>query len=246
LIKIDMSEFSEGHTGSRLVGATAGYIGHDEGGELTEKIRRRPYSIVLFDEIEKAHKNVHNMLLQIFEDGQLTDGKGRTVSFKNAVIILTSNVGAERFQQNANTIGFGASKEDLAESAEEFENIAEDVKKDLKKSFTPEFLNRLDSTVIFKPLNRDSIKKIVKLQIAKLQDRLREKNISLKIGGSDINSLAKSAYNPEFGAREVRRVIADRIESPLADEMIAGKIRENSAYKVSCKKEQACEFEPLK
>jgi len=242
LIKIDMSEFSEGHTGSRLVGATAGYIGHDEGGELTEKIRRRPYSIVLFDEIEKAHKNVHNMLLQIFEDGQLTDGKGRTVSFKNAVIILTSNVGADRFQQNANTIGFGATKKDLAESAEEFEHIADDVKKDLKKSFTPEFLNRLDSTVIFKPLNREAIKKIVKLQIAELQKRLREKNITLKIGGSDINSLAKSAYNPEFGAREVRRVIADRIESPLADDMIAGKIRENSVYKVSCKKDKACEF----
>ena len=245
LIKIDMSEFSEAHTGSRLVGATAGYIGHDEGGELTEKIRRKPYSIVLFDEIEKAHKNVHNMLLQIFEDGQLTDGKGRTVSFKNAVIIMTSNIGADRFQQNANTIGFGATKKDLAESEEEFEHITEDVKKDLKKSFTPEFLNRLDSIVIFKPLNRDSIKKIVKLQIAKLQERLKEKNITLKISGSDINSLAKSAYNPEFGAREVRRVIADRIESPLADAMIAGKIRENSAYKVSCKKDKACEFIPI-
>ncbi len=246
LIKIDMSEFSEGHTGSRLVGATAGYVGHDEGGELTEKVRRKPYSIVLFDEIEKAHKNVHNMLLQIFEDGQLTDGKGRTVSFKNTVVIMTSNVGAERFQQNANAIGFGATKKDLAESEDEFESIAEDVKKDLKKSFTPEFINRLDSIVIFRPLTRDSIKKIVKLQISKLQDRLREKNISLKIGGSDINSLAKSAYNPEFGAREVRRVIADRIESPLADEMIKGNVVEGGTYKVSCKKSDICEFSLIK
>jgi len=246
LIKIDMSEFSEGHTGSRLVGATAGYIGHENGGELTEKVRRRPYSIVLFDEIEKAHKNVHNMLLQIFEDGQLTDGKGRTVSFRNTIVILTSNVGAERFQQNANTIGFGASKEDLAESADEFNSIAEDVKKDLKKSFTPEFLNRLDSTVIFKPLNRDSIKKIVKLQVTKLQNRLKEKNITIKVGGSDINYLAKSAYNPEFGAREVRRVIADRIESPLADKMIEGNISEGGSYKVSCKKDAECGFAEMK
>ena len=246
LIKIDMSEFSEGHTGSRLVGATAGYIGHEDGGELTEKVRRRPYSIVLFDEIEKAHKNVHNMLLQIFEDGQLTDGKGRTVSFRNTVVIMTSNIGASRFQQNANTIGFGATKKDLSEHEEEFKSIKEDVQKDLKKSFTPEFLNRLDSTVVFHPLNRESIKKIVKIHIQKLQARLREKNITLKIGGSDINSLAKAAYNPEFGAREVRRVIADKIENPLAEEMINGKVVENKEYKVSCKKDQFCTFKEIK
>lgn len=246
LIKIDMSEFSEGHTGSRLVGATAGYVGHEDGGELTEKVRRRPYSIVLFDEIEKAHKNVHNMLLQVFEDGQLTDGKGRTVSFRNTIVIMTSNVGAERFQQNANTIGFGATKQDLAESEEEFDSISEDVKKDLKKSFTPEFLNRLDSTVIFKPLARDSIKKIVKLHIDKLKNRLKEKNITLKIGGSSINSLSKSAYNPEFGAREVRRTIADRIESPLADEMINGNVTENSEYLVECQKDELCKFNSVK
>jgi ATP-dependent Clp protease ATP-binding subunit ClpC len=246
LIKIDMSEFSEGHTGSRLVGATAGYIGHEDGGELTEKVRRRPYSIVLFDEIEKAHKNVHNMLLQIFEDGQLTDGKGRTVSFRNTVVIMTSNIGASRFQQNANMIGFGATKKDLSEHEEEFKSIKEDVQKDLKKSFTPEFLNRLDSTVVFHPLNRESIKKIVKIHIQKLQARLREKNITLKIGGSDINALAKAAYNPEFGAREVRRVIADKIENPLAEEMINGKIVENKEYKVSCKKDQFCTFKEIK
>ncbi|NJP03770.1 ATP-dependent Clp protease ATP-binding subunit [Candidatus Gracilibacteria bacterium] len=129
LIKMDMSEFSQAHTGSRLVGATAGYVGHENGGELTEKVRRKPHSIVLFDEIEKAHKDVHNMLLQIFEDGELTDGKGRTVSFRNTIIVMTSNIGANRFQQNANSIGFSASKKDLSESEHEFEHISDEVKR---------------------------------------------------------------------------------------------------------------------
>lgn len=230
LIKIDMSEFSQPHTGSRLVGSTAGYVGHEDGGELTEKVRRRPHSIVLFDEIEKAHKDVHNMLLQIFEDGNLTDGKGRTVSFRNCVIILTSNIGANRFQQNANSIGFGATKTDLAESESEFQNISDDVQKDLKKTFTPEFLNRLDATVIFKPLDRDSIKKVVKFQLKEFEARLQDKKIKLQIGGGVVNALAKAAYNPEFGAREVRRVLADRLETPLAEAIIAGEIEEKNEY----------------
>jgi len=243
LIKIDMSEFSQPHTGSRLVGSTAGYVGHEDGGELTEKVRRRPHSIVLFDEIEKAHKDVHNMLLQIFEDGQLTDGKGRTVSFRNCVVILTSNIGANRFQQNANSIGFGATKTDLAESESEFESISDDVQKDLKKTFSPEFLNRLDATVIFKPLDRDAIKTIVKLQLQKFQKRLNDKKIKLQIGGNLINALAKVSYNPEFGAREVRRVLADRVETPLAEAIISGEIHEGHEYIVGHDaKKKACTF----
>lgn len=247
LIKIDMSEFSQPHTGSRLVGATAGYVGHEEGGELTEKVRRRPHSIVLFDEIEKAHRDVHNMLLQIFEDGELTDGKGRTVSFKNTIVVMTSNVGADRFQQNANSIGFTDTKKDLAEHEQEFESITEDVKKDLKKKFTPEFLNRLDSTVIFRPLDRDAIKTIVKIQLDVFLDRLKDRQIDLHIGGSVINALAKAAYNPEYGAREVRRMIADRIEHPLAEAMIAGTVQEGNSYQVSHDAaKKVCTFAPRK
>ena len=188
---------------------------------------------MIFDEIEKAHKDVHNMLLQIFEDGQLTDGKGRTVSFRNCIVILTSNIGANRFQQNANSIGFGATKTDLAENESDLLHITDDVKKDLKKTFAPEFLNRLDSTVVFRPLDRESIKRIVKLQLQEFQERLSEKKIKLNIGGNVINALAKASYNPEFGAREVRRVLADRLETALAEAIIAGEINENNEYLVS-------------
>ncbi len=243
LIKIDMSEFSSGHTASRLVGSTAGYVGHEDGGELTEKVRKKPHSIVLFDEIEKAHKQVHNMLLQIFEDGELTDGKGRKVNFKNTIIILTSNIGAKRFQQEANSIGFADSKKDLVMHEHDFEIARSEALKDMKKHFSPEFINRLDASITFKPLNRDTIKKIVKLQIAEFQKRLDEKKISLKIGGSVINSLAKASYNPEMGAREVRRVIADRLENPLVEALVNGDISESQTLKVSYdSKKKTCTF----
>lgn len=232
LIKIDMSEFSSGHTSARLVGAPAGYVGHEDGGQLTEKIRRRPYSIVLFDEIEKAHKDVHNMLLQIFEDGHLTDGKGRQVSFRNTIIILTSNIGAERFQSNANSIGFRATKKDISQSQEEFKHITQEVQTDLKKTFSPEFINRLDSVIMFQPLTRDALKKIVRLQIKEFEDRLKERSITLKISGSVLNALASRAYHPESGAREVRRTLADLLEHPLVEELIHGRIDDNTDLKV--------------
>ncbi|MCF7917508.1 ATP-dependent Clp protease ATP-binding subunit [Candidatus Gracilibacteria bacterium] len=247
LIKVDMSEFASGHTSARLVGAPAGYIGHEDGGELTEKIRRKPYSIVLFDEIEKAHREVHNMLLQIFEDGHLTDGKGRRISFRNAVIVMTSNIGAKRFQQNANAIGFGDTEKDLAQKEHDFELISEDVMKDLKASFTPEFINRIDSVTIFHPLNREAIKEIVKLQIHELQKRLDEKNIQLEISGSVLNALAKDAYRPESGARHVRRIVADALENPIAESLLSGDIKENTSLKVSYDaKTKICTFEKMK
>ena len=243
LIKIDMSEFSSGHTSSRLVGSTAGYVGHEDGGELTEKVRKKPYSIVLFDEIEKAHKQVHNMLLQIFEDGELTDGKGRKINFKNTIIILTSNIGASRFQQEANSIGFADSKKDLAMHEHDFEIAREEALKDMKKHFSPEFINRLDGSITFRPLNRDVIKKIVKLQIAEFQKRLNEKNITLKVGGSVINSLAKASYKPDMGAREVRRVLADTLENPLVEGLVMGEITENQSLKVGYDgKQKMCTF----
>ncbi|MCK5460795.1 ATP-dependent Clp protease ATP-binding subunit [Candidatus Gracilibacteria bacterium] len=247
LIKIDMSEFSSGHTSSRLVGTTAGYIGHENGGELTEKIRKKPHSIVLFDEIEKAHKDIHNMLLQILEDGILTDGKGRKINFKNTVLILTSNLGAQRFQQTANSIGFTDTQKDLAEHEHEFDTIQDEVLKDLKKNFSPEFVNRLDSMIVFRPLNRNSIKKIVKLKILEFQERLSEKNIVLKIGGSTVNTLSKAAYNPEFGAREVRRVLSDHLESPLVEALVSGEISQNSVVLVSYdNKKKICIFSSQK
>ncbi len=246
LIKVDMSEFSQPHTASRLVGATAGYIGHENGGELTEKVRRKPYSIILFDEIEKAHKDVHNLLLQILEDGKLTDGKGREISFKNTIIVLTSNVGAKRFQQNANSIGFLDSKKDLSEHESEFEHVSDDVRKDLREVFSAEFLNRLDDIIMFHPLNRESIKEIVKIQIEELKERLKEKNIKLKIGGNVINALAKAAYNPEAGAREVRRVLADRLEYSLAEFLIdLGKTNGLSLKVVHDAKGKVCVFEKV-
>lgn len=247
LIKIDMSEFSQSHTGSRLVGATAGYVGHEDGGELTEKIRRKPHSIVLFDEIEKGHKDVHNMLLQIFEDGQLTDGKGRTVSFRNAIIIMTSNIGAKRFQQTANSIGFSESQKDIAEHEHEFDLISEDVLKDLQKEFSPEFINRIDSTVIFRPLTKDSIKEIVSIQLEEFLERIVKKDIQLSIGKPVINALAKAAYNPEFGAREVRRVLAEKLEYPLSEAMISGMVSAKNSYNVAIdKKSGLCTFTKTK
>ncbi len=247
LIKIDMSEFSSGHTGSRLVGAPAGYIGHENGGELTEKVRRKPYSIILFDEIEKAHKEVHNMLLQIFEDGHLTDGKGRKISFRNTVIVLTSNIGAQRFQHNANAIGFSDSDRDMAEHEQEFESASEDVRKDLKQTFAPEFINRLDSIVIFHPLNRESIERIIALQINEFKERLKERNVTINVEESALKALSKASYHQESGARQVRRVLTDRLENPLVEAILEGEIKPGSTIKVLYnEKTEACEFTPVK
>ncbi len=244
LIKIDMSEFSSPHTGSRLVGAPAGYVGYENGGELTEKVRRKPYSILLFDEIEKAHRDVHNMLLQIFEDGQLTDGKGRQVSFRNTIIIMTSNIGSERFKSNAKNIGFSTSKQEQEKGEQELKTITKDVLESLKQTFSPEFINRLDSTVVFHPLSKESIKKIVALHIEEFQNRLNKKGITLKISGSPINALAARSYNPETGAREVRRIIADQLEHPLVEALMHGDIHENDTVQVRYNTStEQCEFQ---
>jgi len=247
LIKIDMSEFSSGHTSSRLVGASAGYVGHEDGGELTEKVRKKPYSIVLFDEIEKAHKEVHNMLLQILDEGVLTDGKGRQVNFKNTILIMTSNIGAKQFQKEANNIGFAESEKSLAMHEHDFDLVKTEVLKELKKTFSPEFVNRLDGTVVFRPLNKNHIKAIIKLQIAEFSERLKTKGMALKVGGSTLNALAKAAYKPEFGAREVRRVIQDRLENPLVEGLVNGTLKQDTTYQVGHDtKESICTFKAVK
>src|SRR5690606_34222920 len=181
LIKVDMSEFMERHNVSRLVGTTAGYVGYEEGGQLTEAVRNRPYSVVLFDEIEKAHRDVQNILLQIMEDGMLTDGKGRKISFKNTIIIMTSNIGAERLTNKAAPIGFAIDHDQLKKDEEEFEAAKEVIMKEVKDAFSPEFINRLDQMIVFRPLTHDHVKEIVKLHLDKLQKRLDKRDIKIDI-----------------------------------------------------------------
>ena len=230
LIKFDMSEFSEAHTGSRLIGAPAGYIGYGEGGDLTEKIRRKPYAIVLFDEIEKAHRQVHQLLLQIMENGELTDSKGKKVNFRNTIIIMTSNIGASRFQKTASTIGFQASKDDIHKGLEEYNIIEQDVKKDLKKTFTAEFINRIDATLVFKPLDKTAIDDILTIHINALQERLKALyNIDLQVNNDYRNTILEKSYNPDFGAREVRRTVSEMLEHPLSEALLRGDISENSS-----------------
>lgn len=220
LIKIDMSEFMERHNVSRLVGAPAGYIGYEEGGKLTEIVRKNPYSIILLDEIEKAHPEVFNILLQIMEDGILTDAKGRKVDFKNTIIIMTSNLGTDILRRQAN-IGFETRKED----DEQYEKLKENIIEAVEKHFKPEFINRLDKIVIFRPLSKESIKKIVDIQISDLRKRLTESKLKLKIDSRARNWIAQKGYDPQFGARPIRRVIMENVESQLSEAILAEKFK---------------------
>ena len=233
IIKIDMSEFMEKHNVSRLVGAPAGYVGYDEGGQLTEQIRRRPYSLVLFDEIEKAHPDVFNMLLQILEDGQVTDAKGRKVDFRNTVIIMTSNVGASEMSREAQ-IGFrteSAIEEKQLEATHV--KVKEKVSAALKKTFKPEFLNRIDSVIVFKSLSQNDIKEILTLQIADLQRRLDEQNIKIKVTASARALLVEKGYDLAQGARPMRRAIQDYLEDPLAMSLLDGQIKPGDNLSIS-------------
>ena len=235
LIKIDMSEFMERHNTSRLVGTTAGYVGYEDGGQLTEQVRRKPYAVILFDEIEKAHPEVFNLLLQILEDGILTDGKGRKVDFKNTIIVMTSNIGADKLTEKAAPIGFNLRGGDLEQAMSNYEAIEEDVLKELKVKFRPEFLNRIDKIIMFKPLTHDDVKKIVELHMAKLQDRLKPKNISLQVDASGFEVLSKRGYDPQYGARPVRRAIQELVEDPLTQGFLDGTFAEGDVISVTRK-----------
>ena len=233
MIKIDMSEFMEKHNVSRLVGAPAGYVGYDEGGQLTEQVRRKPYSLILFDELEKAHPDVFNMLLQILEDGYVTDAKGRRVDFRNTVIIMTSNVGASDLHREAQ-IGFHtetASEEKKLEH--EHEKVKEKVMADLKKQFRPEFLNRIDATIIFKTLSQNDIKRILALQLADLQKRLDEQELKLRVLPAARALLMEKGYDMEQGARPMRRAIQDLLEDPLATGLLDGHIHAGDTVTVT-------------
>ena len=221
MIRIDMSEYMEGHSISKLIGSPPGYIGFDEGGQLTEKIRRRPYSVILFDEIEKAHPDVMNLLLQILEDGRLTDSQGRSVSFKNAVIIMTSNVGARLITQKK-MLGFSADGE---KEEVEYEKIKKDVLAELKKQFRPEFINRIDETIVFHKLGDEEIKQIINLMLEKVTRRLEEQKIQIEIDENVKDLIYKKGMDKEYGARPLRRTIQNIIEDEIADGILSGKIK---------------------
>ncbi len=235
MIKIDMSEFMEKHNVARLVGAPAGYVGFEEGGQLTEAVRRNPYSLILFDEIEKAHPDVHNMLLQILEDGYLADAKGRRVDFRNTIIIMTSNVGAESLYKEA-VMGFKAQTETEQKDLEQIhEGVKSKVTDELKKTFRPEFLNRIDRVVVFRSLSKLDIKQILELQLAELGVRLKEQEISLKVAPSAKEYLIEQGYDVDQGARPMRRAIQDLIEDPLATSLLRGDFKHGSVIAVTRK-----------
>lgn len=221
LIRVDMSEFMEKHSVSKLVGSPPGYVGYDEGGQLTERVRRKPYSVLLFDEIEKAHPDIFNILLQILEDGRLTDSQGRVVDFRNTVIIMTSNVGARTITE-PKRLGFSAAKD---ETAKNYEDMKSNVMGELKKSFRPEFLNRIDDIIVFHPLSEADIKEIVKLMLRVLIKRLEANSIKLEVSEAATEHLAKKGFDPLFGARPLRRAIQSMIEDRLAEEMLEGKVK---------------------
>jgi ATP-dependent Clp protease ATP-binding subunit ClpC len=222
-----MSEYMEKHSVSRMIGSPPGYVGHEEGGQLTEPVRRRPYSVVLFDEIEKAHPDVFNILLQILEDGQLTDTHGRKVDFKNTIVIMTSNVGANLIEKEA-TMGFKTQ----ADEKSEYENMKEKVMSELKRTFRPEFLNRVDETIVFHALSKDHMKEIVDLMLNDLRNRLEEKDIELELTEEAKNLIVEDGYDPQYGARPLRRSIQRLLENPISEKILDGSIRTGSKLRI--------------
>ena len=222
----------EKHTVSRMVGSPPGYVGYEEGGQLTEAVRRKPYSVVLFDEIEKAHPDVFNMLLQILEDGRLTDNMGRVVSFKNCVIVMTSNAGAQSAQRTS--LGFGAGMAD----AMDYERMREKVLSDIKNVFRPEFLNRVDEIIVFHKLEQKDIEQIASLMLGQVAKRLEERNIRLSYDDGVVSHLAQAGFDSQFGARPLRRVIQRTIEDALSEKLIAGEIHLGDSLRMTMNGEE--------
>ena len=239
MIQIDMSEYMEKHNVSRLVGAPPGYVGYEEGGQLTERVRRRPYAVLLLDEIEKAHSDVYNMLLQIMEEGRLTDSFGRHVDFRNVILIMTSNIGADLIRNQA---GFGFGKR--TEQAN-YEKMKELLDKEMERHFRPEFLNRLDATIVFRALNRTDLETIVEYELNKVFKRLVEHNLHLELNSASKEFLINKGYNPEFGARPLRRAIEKYIEDPLSEDMLRGKFKGKSVIRISVQDEDHLRFEGI-
>jgi len=239
LIQIDMSEFMEKHNVSRLVGAPPGYVGYEEGGQLTERIRRRPYSVLLLDEIEKAHPDVYNMLLQIMEDGRITDSFGRHIDFKNVILIMTSNIGADQIKSNG---GFGFGKK-TAEA--DYEKMKDMLNKEVERHFRPEFLNRLDDTIVFRPLTRKDLEIIVDYELAKVFKRLSEHGFKLQLTDASSEFLIDKGYNPEFGARPLRRAIEHYIEDPLSEALLRGEFKGKNLIKIDVLDDEHLKLEAI-
>jgi ATP-dependent Clp protease ATP-binding subunit ClpC len=232
LLQLDMSEYMEKFNVSRLIGAPPGYVGYEEGGQLTERIRRRPYAVILLDEIEKAHPDVFNLLLQVFEEGRLTDSFGRKVDFKNTVIIMTSNVGAELIRKTG-SLGFKTQKEEIT-----YQEMKEKLLEEVKRTFKPEFLNRIDDTIVFRPLVKEDLQRIIEIEIGFVADRLKEQGISLEISQEAKDFLIEKGFDPIFGARPLKRTIQRFLEDPLASDIISKKFKQDSQVKVSRKNEE--------
>lgn len=231
LIRLDMSEYMEKHSISKMIGSPPGYVGYDEGGQLTDRVRRKPYSVILFDEIEKAHPEVFNILLQILDDGRLTDSKGRTVNFKNTIVIMTSNLGNEVIREYS--IGFSDSSDETNVNKIQQEEMKEKIDKILRQHFKLEFLNRIDEIVIFKSLSKEDLVQIIDLELAKVEERLRNKDIRLKIGKEVKQLLADKSFDKTFGARPLKRVIQTIILNELASEIVAGKIKNGDKVSIT-------------
>jgi ATP-dependent Clp protease ATP-binding subunit ClpC len=227
MIRLDMSEFMERHTVSKLIGSPPGYVGFNEGGQLTEAVRRRPYTVVLFDEIEKAHPDVFNLLLQLLEDGRLTDSKGRTVDFKNTLIIMTSNIGSKVIEKGGGGLGFEFGGGDVEET--QYNRIRSLVNEELKQYFRPEFLNRLDEIIVFRQLNREEVKQIAEIMLKEVFARMLEKNIALSVTDGFKERLVEEGYNPSYGARPLRRAVMRLLEDSLAEEFLSGRIGDGDA-----------------
>jgi ATP-dependent Clp protease ATP-binding subunit ClpC len=231
LIQLDMSEFMERHTGSRLVGSPPGYVGYEDAGQLTEALRRRPYSIVVFDEVEKAHPEVHNMLLQIMEEGHLSDARGRKVDFRNAIIVMTSNVGAEDIKRQT-ALGFQLKRDEKIDERVSYDEMRKKLTESLKKIFRPEFINRVDSVIVFRSLNQGDIRQIVNLELDKVSKRLTDHSVELKATEAALNLIAKQGFDPDMGARPLRRVIQQLVEDRLSDALLSGEFLEGDAILV--------------
>jgi len=237
LIRLDMSEFMERHTVARLVGAPPGYVGYDEGGQLTEAVRRKSYCVILFDEIEKAHPDVFNILLQIFDDGHLTDAKGRRVDFRNSIIVMTSNIGAELIRKGT-TIGFAVHSDEAKNRQESYERMKEKLLGELKKTFRPEFLNRVDGVVVFHPLTKEHIRQIVDLMLTTVNQQLAEKGIKLEVTEAAKDFLGEKGYDEVFGARPLRRAIQDMLEDKLSEDLLHGKFQSGDTVVVDLEGEE--------
>jgi len=232
LIRVDMSEYQEKHTVSKLVGAPPGYVGYDEGGQLTEKVKNKPYSVILFDEVEKAHKDIFSILLQILDDGHITDSLGRKINFKNCLIILTSNLGVKKFQEFGEGIGFSSNSYTRDEAKKQL------LMKEMKNFFSPEFLNRIDDTVVFNSLSQEDIKKIAKIELDKLMIRLTDLKYKIKYDDTLIDYITKVGYDETYGARPMKRAIQDKVEDFLSEEVLTSKLKENVNYTIKVHEDQ--------